>query len=116
MSVSTKRFLKDRSQSCVYFWGGNEPAPPGAEHLLLQALLQRHFSSSWGCPGHWHRGIIIHFILFGATVVLITLLAAPYIPVSAPNDCFLLMLQIFPPAPFVPEIKLTAHGVPPLFG
>lgn len=41
------------------------------------------------------------------------LATAPYIPVSVPYNCFLLMVQGFPPALFVPEIKLTALGVPP---
>lgn len=42
------------------------------------------------------------------------LATAPYIPVSVPCNCFLLMVQGFPPVLFVPEIKLTALGVPPL--
>lgn len=56
------------------------------------------------------------FLSFLAPLVLPSyrLATAPYIPVSVPSNCFLLMVQGFPPALFVPEIKLTALGAPPL--
>lgn len=50
------------------YWDGKEPAPPGAEHRLAQALLQGYLACFWGCLGHWQREKIAHFILFGTIV------------------------------------------------
>lgn len=89
----------------------NEPAAPGAEPSLPQDTQH--------APGAvWHPGTAgkLCILCFVASILLLSyrFAIAPYIPVSVPHNCFLLMLQSFPRAFFVPKRKLAALGVPPL--
>lgn len=91
--IATRQHLLVRNPSFP------SPAPRTPRMLLgLSGTLAKLFSSSPLAP-----------LLF----LPYRFATAPYVPVSVPNNCFLLMVQGFPPALFVPEIKLTALGVPP---
>lgn len=89
-------------------WDCTETAAPGAEPFHPQ-----HAPGAVWDPGTEGKLYILRFL---ASMLLLSYLfaTAPYIPVSVPQNRFLLMLQSFPRAFFVPKRKLTALGVPPL--
>jgi len=91
-----------------------------SQHLLVQnTSLPRPCSRDTShAPGaSWDTGTEGKMCILSSLAPLLLpsyrLATAPYITVSVPYNCFLLMVRGFPPALFVPKIKLTALGTPP---